>query len=82
MAKISRTEIPLSKTKLTFLLLGSIVFTALGLWLLLMQNRVVVYHVFGVVAILFFGFTASIIARRLQDNTPGLIIDEMGIMDN
>ena len=82
MAQINRTEIPLSKIKLTLLLLAAIIFTALGLWILLMDGAAQVYKVAGVISILFFGFAASILARKLQDNTPGLIIDNSGIMDN
>lgn len=63
-------------------MLGSVAFTVIGLWLLLMQNSLLIYRVIGVVNILFFGFMASIVARKLQDDTPGLIIDEVGIDDN
>jgi len=82
MAHINRTEIPLSKTKLMLLLLLTVAFTAIGLWFLLMQNGVQMYKIAGVIAILVFGFALSIIARKLQDNTPGLVIDDSGIMDN
>ncbi|RKR84863.1 hypothetical protein BDD43_5116 [Mucilaginibacter gracilis] len=82
MANINRTEIPLNKTKIALLLLGAIAFTALGLWFLLLQKNVLIYRVSGVIVVLVFGFAASILARQLQDNTPGLIIDETGISDN
>ncbi|MEO6522846.1 MAG: STM3941 family protein [Mucilaginibacter sp.] len=82
MAHINHTEIQLKKAKLILLLLSAVIFTAIGLWFLLMQNDVQIYKILGVISILFFGFVASVIARKLQDDTPGLIIDDSGIMDN
>jgi hypothetical protein len=90
MTKINRVEIMLSKTKLVWLLLGSVVFAIAGFWVVLHTpvphypetfSRSAIKCI-GVIAVLFFGFTASVIARKLQDNMPGLIIDEIGITDN
>jgi hypothetical protein len=90
MAKTDRVEIMLSKTKLVGLLMGSLVFVALGFWFVLRPPHALYQDMFyrsvlkciGVISVLIFGFAASIIARRLQYNTPGLIIDDFGITDN
>jgi len=90
MTKIDRIEILPDKTKLIVLLLASIAFVAIGFWIVLhippQHGRNTFYLSAGkciaVITVLFFGFTASIIARKLQEKTPGLIIDEAGIIDN
>jgi len=38
--------------------------------------------VIGVIAILFFGICAVFISRKILDNKPGLVIDNLGINDN
>jgi len=83
-------EIPLSKTKITKGLLGSIAFVAIGLWLLIRQphignpvfdNALVKYGA-SVACIIFFGFTAFFFLKKLNDKKPGLVIDNDGIHDN
>jgi len=44
MTKDERIEIPLSKTKLTFMLLESIVFVALGIWFVTSPNDLKTTH--------------------------------------
>ncbi len=90
---MSTTEeivIPLSKTKLTLALLGSIAFIMAGLWFVifqptgnnfLLQSPTIVLLV-GFVAIIFFGLIAVLIVRKLKDDKPGLIINQDGIADN
>lgn len=83
-------EIPLSKGKLTKMLIGSIAFVALGLWFVIspptIKNRIfinpILILVVGIASILFFGLCAVMIFRKLQDNKAGLIIDKVGITDN
>lgn len=86
----SSIEIPLSKKKITLLLIGSIVFVVLGVWFVMepdqfsrgpLRNPTVVTIV-GVAAIVFFGFCALYALRKLPGNKPGLIIDESGLTDN
>lgn len=83
-------EIPLSKKKITLILIGSIVFVVLGVWFIMepdkfsrgpLRNPTVVTAV-GIAAIVFFGFCALYALRKLPDNKPGLIIDESGLTDN
>lgn len=88
--KNQEIEIPLSKGKLIMLLIGSIAFVAIGLWFAIspppihrgISKSPILIFIIGVVAILFFGFTAFMILKKLQDNKAGLIIDENGITDN
>ncbi len=83
-------EIPLSKKKLILMLIGSIAFVAAGLWFVinpptinhpLFGNPTLIF-VTGIASILFFGLCAVYITRKLPDNKPGLIIDNIGLTDN
>jgi hypothetical protein len=83
-------EIPLSKKKITLILIGSIVFVVLGVWFVMepdkfsrgpLRNPTVVTIV-GIAAIVFFGICALYALRKLPDNKPGLIMDESGLTDN
>lgn len=85
-----QVEIPLSKRKLILMLIGSIGFVAAGLWFVInppnssspfFGNPTVIF-VIGLVSILFFGLCAVYLARKLPDNKPGLIIDNIGLTDN
>lgn len=87
---IKQIEIPLSKNKLTLMLIGSLVFVATGLWSVIkpptisnsiIGNSTLVLTV-GIAAILFFGLCVVFIAKKLSDKTPGLIINNQGITDN
>ncbi|MFD2162591.1 STM3941 family protein [Paradesertivirga mongoliensis] len=91
MTKHERIEIPLSKTKLSLLLLGSIAFVVGGIWMVGNPNGFATSYrptnpifVFGVglVSIVFFGGCLVNIAKKLLDSAPGLVIDEKGIYDN
>jgi hypothetical protein len=82
--------IPLSKRKLFMLLIGSVLFVVAGVFFLikpatflspLMQNERFI-AIIGSAAILFFGFCAVFAAKKMFDNRPGLIIDQLGITDN
>lgn len=87
MPYITRTEVALSKTKLSLSLLGCVAFVAIGIWLFSAAPSIAAYPIIfcqalGIISIVFFGFIGVFIARKLQDNKPGLIIDEEGITDN
>lgn len=83
-------EIPLSKKKLVLMLAGSIGFVAAGIWFLLNPPKInnalfgnpTFILVVSIAAILFFGLIVVYIIRKLPDNSPGLIIDQLGITDN
>ena len=83
-------EVPLSKKKLVLTFLGSLLFVAIGLWLVIERpnsrnlffgNPVLVLGA-GAAGILFFGFVAVKVFPKLTDKKPGLIIDQEGITDN
>ena len=83
-------EIPLSKNKLTLMLICSLIFISLGLWFVIkpptisnpiIGNPTLILTV-GIAAILFFGLCALFIAKKLPDKTPGLIINNQGVTDN
>lgn len=83
-------EIQLSKIKLLLLLLGSLTFVGLGLWFIITPPEIHNSYwssptkilIVGYVSIIFFGLCALFIIRKLPDNKPGLIIDNLGLSDN
>ena len=85
-----RIEIPLSKGKIVLILIGAIVFVALGIWFVIKPQEIsngasvssTIILIVGIAAILFFGLCALYALRKLPDTKPGLIIDESGLTDN
>jgi len=85
-----RIEIQLSKTKLTLLFIGCIIFFNLGIWFVINPPKVnitifsnpITVFIVGLASILFFGSIGFLIFRKLFDNSPGLIISDEGINDN
>lgn len=83
-------EIPLSKTKLTKGLLGSVAFVAIGLWILIYQpyignpvfDNVIIKYGASTAGIIFFGFLAFFFLKKISDKKPGLTINNEGIHDN
>ena len=79
--------IPLSKTKIFLLLLGSIAFVAGGLWLwshaeeIRYRNPLYIRAAAGA-AVGFFGLCGVFGLFKLFDSAPGLIVDDEGIIDN
>lgn len=80
-----RTEIPLSKTKITLSIAGCIVFILLGYMLITddyeLYNTTFTKAV-GIVSIVFFGVILLFAFYKLFDKKPGLVIDDSGILDN
>ena len=82
-----RILIPLSKTKIGLLLVGSGVFVAASLWLWNHADEIP-YHnalyveVVAIAAIGFFGLCGLYALFKLFDTEPGLIVDAEGIVDN
>lgn len=83
-------EIPLSKGKLIKGLSGSVIFVAVSIWILsidqsnsrsMLSNPAVKYGV-AITGIVFFGFLAGVFVFKLMDKKPGMVIDENGIIDN
>lgn len=90
MPDIVRTEIALSKSKLTKLLLFCILFLGAGLWMLIAQpqtsnvvfNSPVVRNGAGILGVVMGLFGIYFFSKKLLDRQPGLIIDEDGLTDN
>lgn len=90
MTKGHRIEIPISKTKLLLLLLGSLTFVALGLWFVIapptinnhFRGNPTKIAIVGYASIIFFGLCAFAFIRKFSTKGPGLIIDDKGLSDN
>jgi hypothetical protein len=83
-------EIELSKSKLTLILLGSIIFVGLGIWFMINPEKLLttifrsttMIFFAGLAGVLFFGFVGLFISKKLFDKSPGLVISNDGIVDN
>jgi len=83
-------EIPLSKKRIFLMLLGALVFFAIGLWFVISPPTISNSYwgnptklaIVGYASIVFFGLCAFYLIRKLPDNKPGLIIDQTGLTDN
>ena len=86
----NQIEIPLSKSKIYMILLGAIIFVTIGIWILIKQpssnhiifGNTIIMNIAGILSILFFGFIAFFVAKKISDKKPGLIINAEGIYDN
>ena len=85
-----RIEIPISKAKIFLMLIGSLTFVAIGLWLVItptaFQNsfwgNTAKIEIAGYTSIIFFGLCSFFFIRKLPDYKPGLIIDNTGLTDH
>ncbi|MGN7783868.1 STM3941 family protein [Niabella sp. 22666] len=85
-------EIPLSKRKIMVALFISLLFVALGFWLVIARpnpnggnailGNPILIVVVGLAAIVFFGMGILVLIRKLKDKRPGLIVSDEGILDN
>ena len=90
MSKENQIEISLSKQKLYLMLFGSIIFVGIGTWLVvnppksdhLIFGNPIIILISGISTIVFFGYIAFTLFKKLPDNKPGLIINSEGIIDN
>lgn len=90
MNNIEQTQIQLDKSKLTSMLIGSIVFVVLGIWFVInptkfispVSQSITIIFIAGIAGIIFFGFIGFSIFKKLFDKEPGLIISANGIIDN
>jgi hypothetical protein len=90
MTTTEQIKIPLNKGRLTILLISSIIFVAIGLWLVISPPKIdipllgnpTLILVTGIASILFFGLCAFMFFKKLKDGKAGLIIDKTGITDN
>jgi hypothetical protein len=85
-SKRNKTEIFYSRKKLLALLAGSIIFSAIGCWMIIQPQRTFTFHfipvptkILGIFCILFFGAVALILFKRISGNKPAITIDELGM---
>jgi hypothetical protein len=82
-----RLLIPLSRTKITFLLLGSAAFIAASVWLWANADRIprrnpLYVEAVAIAGVGFFGLCGFYALVKIFDGAPGLIVDVEGIVDN
>lgn len=85
-----RIEIALSKKKIFLMLIGALGFVAIGLWFVISPPTISnsfwgnpsKIAIAGYASIIFFGLCAIVLIKKLPDNKPGLIIDQIGLTDN
>lgn len=86
----SKREIPLSRTKITGILIGTIVFVILGVLFMINPKTFVspimrspeIIRISGIAAVCFFGLCLVFLIKKLSSNKIGLTIDQYGITDN
>ncbi len=72
------------------MLLGALTFVAIGLWFVIAPPTIENSYwgnptkiaIAGYASIIFFGLCTIFFIRKLPDNKPGLIIDDLGLVDN
>ncbi|WP_078119463.1 STM3941 family protein [Thiosocius teredinicola] len=80
--------VPLSKQKIFLLTLAAGIFVAAGVWLYLSASSDVGWEnplfvqIVAVIGVLFFGLCTAYGLRKMFDTTPGMVIDDKGIVDN
>ena len=79
---MDRIEIYTSKKKAILGLIGSIIFVALGIWMILDIDNSLLIRVVGIVSVLFFGLGIFIGIKRLIKSEIALIIDNKGLNVN
>jgi hypothetical protein len=82
MTSMPERYIPLSKTKNILLVLISLGFVAIGVWLITMPHVTWVSIVLGSTSAIFFGACGLVALKKLIDTQPGLIVNELGVKDN
>lgn len=87
---MNEIRVPLSKKKLVFASIGSILFIFLGLQFIVNPERYISYlfkskdliTIIGYISLLFFSLCLMFISYKFFDKKPGLIINDAGIIDN
>jgi len=85
---MDKVEIPLSKTKMLLVVMGSLLFVAFGVFCVTTladnQTRYLPAYVkaVGILSVSFFSLTGIYGFWKLFDNKAGLTIDKTGILDN
>ena len=87
MSSETQIEISFSKKKMIFVLLGSLIFALLGLWFVIdppkdhLFNSTIRLNIIGYISVIFFGIIAVFCIKKIFDNRPALIFDELGFDD-
>ncbi|MCW1148556.1 STM3941 family protein [Flavobacterium lacisediminis] len=87
---MNEIKIPLSKTKLIFAFIGSVIFILLGREFILKPDKYVspimrspeLIAIVGYASVIFFGLCLIYIFYKAFDKKPGLIVNRNGITDN
>lgn len=87
---MNKVEIPLSRSKLTLIILGAFSFVFFGAIFIIDPDRFVspflrspeIVRIVGVASVLLFGVCGVFGIRKLFDKKVGLTVDEIGITDN
>ena len=87
---MDQVEIQLSKSKLTLMAIGSLVFVLVGIWFIINPTKFIsplhrsptLIFCTGLASVIFFGFVGFYLFKKLFDHKPGLIISNSGIFDN
>ena len=88
MTQTEHIEIPLSKKKILLLLFGAIAFVVIGVFFLINPSMFIstvarnptIIFIAGLASVLFFGFCAIVVFRKLFDKKVGLVINREGII--
>lgn len=92
MNSTDETVIYLSRKKIVLLILGACAFVALGIWMSSLSdefirsqpryNNPAFVHRIGILSIIFFGPCAIFALKKLFDKKPGLVLNNVGMVDN
>ncbi len=85
--RIEERIIPLSRKKIVLIILGSLAFVGLGIWMWghasgTSMAEGILLRVISVLSIGFFGLCGIYGCVKIFDSKPGLIIDQEGIIDS
>ncbi len=80
-------EIKLNKGKLKMMLVASIIFFIIAVWVIVGTSAAKSFNPFfakvtGLFGVVFFGAAFVFVWKKVNDNKPGLVIDETGVLDN
>ncbi|MFT3705155.1 MAG: STM3941 family protein [Agriterribacter sp.] len=87
MSNTDQVEIKLSKKKMKWMLIGAGLFFGLGIWMLAGFSGASSFNpmfikVMGLLGTVFFGASFIFLWRKINDEKPGLVINQDGIIDN
>ncbi|MBP8034590.1 MAG: hypothetical protein KAZ71_08315 [Bacteroidia bacterium] len=83
-------EFKLSKSKIILMFFGCLIFCILSILFILNPDKFTswrhssstMFFIVGILGVAFFGICLLFYAKKMFDNTPGLIVNDKGIYDN